>query len=135
MKEPTWHEIKTVADLPEMAGFEVMVSAVNPYGQRSDFPAFQGYGDFKWYTRIGSYMQDIESGNNAVSKNFTITHWAYLPHFPSKVVLRRLDTNRSKSEKYECTHCGGICYFPHHKHWTIGYKFCPNCGEEVTGYE
>jgi predicted RNA-binding Zn-ribbon protein involved in translation (DUF1610 family) len=135
MTKDNWHEIKNWRDLPEMAGYEVMVSAVNPFGQRSDFPAFQGYGDFKWYTNDSTKMQDAKSGNNAVNECWKITHWTEMPRYPAKVVLRRVDTNRKTSEKYECTHCGGICYFPHHKHWTIGYKFCPQCGEEVTGYE
>lgn len=37
---------------------------------------------------------------------------------------------RKKSEKYECTTCGGICYFPHSKS-EIWYDFCPCCGRVV----
>ena len=38
--------------------------------------------------------------------------------------------DRKKSEKYECTKCGGICYFPHGKS-EIWYDFCPCCGRAV----
>lgn len=74
MTKDNWHEIKNLRDLPEMAGYEVMVSAVNPFGQRSDFPAFQGYGDFKWHTNDITKMQDAKSGNNAVNECWKITH-------------------------------------------------------------
>lgn len=46
------------------------------------------------------------------------------------VHLRKVDPRR-KSEKYACTSCGGVCYYDHSKK-PIDYKFCPNCGKEIT---
>ena len=132
-KESVWNEIRKDG-LPEMAGYEVMVSAVNPYGQRADFPAFLGYGELKWYTNDGTKMQDRKNGNNAVRECWTITHWTEMPRFPHHVRLVKV-SYREKSEKYECTYCGGICYYPHTKYWRIPYNYCPMCGEEITGNE
>ena len=54
-------------------------------------------------------------------------------HFERKAIettkLRKV-YDRKKSEKYECTKCGGICYFPHGKS-EIWYDFCPCCGRAV----
>lgn len=67
--------------LPEVAGGLVLVSAVNKeYDYRKTFIAFQGYGDFEWYTMNITFME--KSPNNQVSKNFIITHWMPLPEAP-----------------------------------------------------
>ena len=61
--------------------------------------------------------------NNAVEivdKNSYVIHTTKL----------RKVCERKKSEKYECTTCGGICYFPHSTN-EIWYDFCPCCGRAV----
>lgn len=35
--------------LPDVAGYEVLATLENNYGQRRCAIAFMGYGDFKWY--------------------------------------------------------------------------------------
>ena len=116
--------------LPEGAGMEYLVSAVNTYGQRVEFIAFTGYGDypFRWYTNDTHYMEDRFGADNRVSHNWTIKHWKELDRYMT-TTLRRV-SDRRKSEKYECTACGGVCYFANGRR-KIWYQFCPCCGREV----
>ena len=65
--------------LPDAAGVSVLVTAVNTYGQRHVFEAFQGYGDFKWYTYDVTKMKRDGSTNNEVGNGWTITHWMVKP--------------------------------------------------------
>ena len=65
--------------LPDAAGVPVLVTAVNTYGQRHVFEAFQGYGDFKWYTLDVTKMKRDGSTNNEVGNGWTITHWMEMP--------------------------------------------------------
>lgn len=41
------------------------------------------------------------------------------------------ESSREKSERYVCTACNGVCYYPHSK-TEIPYKYCPNCGRSVN---
>lgn len=41
------------------------------------------------------------------------------------------ELSREKSERYVCTVCKGVRYYPHSKH-EISYKYCPNCGREIN---
>lgn len=72
-----WISVKS--RLPDSAGVSVLVTAVNTYGQRHVFEAFQGYGDFKWYTQDVTKMKRDGSTNNEVSEAWTITHWMVKP--------------------------------------------------------
>ena len=71
--------------LPDGAGVAVLVSALNCYNQRAEFIAFQGYGDFKWYTNDLIYISHDEDckKKNEVSKAWHITHWFPCPSIPS----------------------------------------------------
>ena len=116
--------------LPENAGFEVLVSALNKYQQRAEFIAFFGYnGSVSWYTYDVTKMRGKDDRDNAVSDAWTITHWKFLDRFPRPVELVP-DSLRPKAEKFRCTGCGDFCYFPHGR-IEISYKYCPNCGKEV----
>lgn len=68
--------------LPEMAGQNVLVYGVNLFGQHHIFMAFQGYGDFNWYTSDVTYMNNRDLGDNRLSTNWDITHWMPLPEPP-----------------------------------------------------
>lgn len=65
--------------LPDSAGVAVIVAAVNRFGQIDVFTAFQGYGDFEWYTMEATKMDNTY---NKVSPNWKITHWMPLPEPP-----------------------------------------------------
>ena len=39
----------------------------------------------------------------------------------------------SKSEKWKCSVCGGVAYYPHGKTAVCKYAFCPNCGADMRG--
>lgn len=65
--------------LPEAAGLPVIVTAVNRFNQNDVFIAFQGYGDFKWYTQDVTKMERDGSTNNEVGNGWTITHWMEMP--------------------------------------------------------
>ena len=80
LKKPQWISVKD--RLPDSAGASVIVTAVNRFGQVSVFTAFQGYGDFKWYTMETTKMDDDTC--NMVSSNWTITHWMPLPEPPEE---------------------------------------------------
>ena len=74
------HEWIPVKDrLPESAGAPVLVTAVNRFNQNAVFIAFQGYGDFKWYTYDVTKMKRDGSTNNEVGNGWTITHWMEMP--------------------------------------------------------
>ncbi len=79
-EQPQWISVKD--RLPDSAGASVIVTAVNRFGQVSVFTAFQGYGDFKWYTMETTKMDDDTC--NMVSSNWTITHWMPLPEPPEE---------------------------------------------------
>ena len=65
--------------LPDAAGVSVLVTAVNRFNQNAVFIAFQGYGDFKWYTYDVTKMTRDGSTNNEVGNDWTITHWMAMP--------------------------------------------------------
>jgi len=65
--------------LPDAAGVPVLVTGVNGFGQKDVFVAFQGYGDFKWYTDDVTKMARTPDNNNAVNGHWAITHWMELP--------------------------------------------------------
>ena len=65
--------------LPDAAGAPVLVTAVNRFNQNAVFIAFQGYGDFKWYTCDVTKMTRDGSTNNEVGSGWTITHWMEMP--------------------------------------------------------
>jgi len=65
--------------LPDAAGVPVLVTAVNRFNQNAVFIAFQGYGDFKWYTCDVTKMVRDGSTNNEVGNGWTITHWMEMP--------------------------------------------------------
>ena len=69
-------------ELPDAAGVGVLVNAVNRFGQDSIFIAFQGYGDFKWYTMDATKMAGDK--DNSVNVAWKITHW--MPILPQKEV-------------------------------------------------
>lgn len=115
--------------LPSMAGCSVLVSAVNKFKQRTEFIAFIGYGTDSWYTYDSTKQRGLTYGDNVVSDIWTITHWKQLDTLPRPAKLVR-DSDKPKSNKYRCSACGDICYFPHSLS-PIPYKFCPNCGKEV----
>lgn len=128
MNEKDW--IPVTKRLPSQAGYEVLVSAVNKYGQRAEFIAFFGYnGSVRWYTYDCTKMRKQDDRDNAVSDAWTITHWKDIDRLPRPVNLV-LESTRPKSEKYRCTSCGEFCYYPHSR-IQIPYRFCPNCGKEV----
>ena len=66
--------------LPDAAGAPVLVTAVNRFNQNAVFIAFQGYGDFKWYTCDVTKMTRDGSTNNEVGNGWTITHWMEMPN-------------------------------------------------------
>jgi len=70
--------------LPDAAGVEVLVSATSQYGQQHVFPAFMGYGDFKWYTMDWTKWDDTKSTNNEVGSEWIITHWREMPEPPKE---------------------------------------------------
>lgn len=116
--------------LPTQAGFSFLVSAVNPFGQRDEFIAFFGYGSTRWFTMDVSKMKNPYSTYNAVSDKWTITHWKFLDRLPRPVKLVP-ESDRPKAEKYRCSSCGDFCYYPHSLK-PIPYRYCPNCGKEVS---
>ena len=65
--------------LPDAAGAPVLVTAVNRFNQNAVFIAFQGYGDFKWYTYDVTKMTRDGSTNNEVGNGWKITHWMEMP--------------------------------------------------------
>ena len=76
---PQWINVND--RLPEVEGFEVLVSAINvDNGEKEIFIAFQGYRDFKWWTLDENYTK--EKHNNQVSSEWKITHWMPLPEMP-----------------------------------------------------
>ena len=129
-----WHSIAE-EDFPDRAGCVYLVSALNCYNQRDEFLAYTGYGDypFRWYTYDLTKMQNRDTKDTTVSDKWRVTHWRELDRLD--VTELRKESGRPKSERYICTHCGGICYFPHSKHTKIWYKFCPNCGRELNQHE
>ena len=76
-KKGDW--IPAQSRLPEAAGLPVLVTAVNRFNQNVVFIAFQGYGDFKWYTQDVTKMKRDGSTNNEVGNGWTITHWMEMP--------------------------------------------------------
>lgn len=114
--------------LPDNAGLAVLVSAVNKFGQRTEFIAFQGYGSSRWYTYDSTKIDYPKTSNNVVSSGWNITHWRPLPKYNCVDLVPESD--RPKSEKFKCTGCGEFCYYPHSRN-PIPYRFCPNCGKEV----
>ncbi len=52
--EPCDEWIPVSKKLPEAAGQQVLVTAMNAFGQKSVFMAFQGYGDMKWHSTDGT---------------------------------------------------------------------------------
>lgn len=106
-------------EMPQKLGCQYLVSAIDNFGFRRHFIAgISIYDD-------GFIAEDIK--NQPLCKS--ITHWKPLEHYDT-TTLRR-ESEREKSERYICTHCGGICYFPHSKRVKIWYNFCPCCGLEV----
>lgn len=65
--------------LPDEAGKGVLVTAVNMFGQKNKFIAFQGYGDFKWHTETNTYTNDPSSTNTEVGERWKILAWMPLP--------------------------------------------------------
>ena len=119
--------------MPEAAGQPVLVSAVNKHGQRDEFIAYRGYGFEEWCTDDVTKMQNPQSGDNALVNSWKVTHWLPLPRV-ERVVDLVPESLRPKNEKFQCTDCGGFCYYPHGADITkIQYKFCPNCGKRVKG--
>lgn len=128
MNDNNW--IPVSDHLPTQAGFKFLVSAVNKHGQRDEFIAFLGYGKDKWFTMDVSKMKNAYSTYNVVSDAWTITHWKFLDRLPRPVKLVP-ESDRPKAEKYRCTSCGDFCYYPHSLK-PIPYRYCPNCGKEVS---
>ena len=77
LAEKEWIPVKD--RLPDAAGAPVLVTAVNRFNQSAVFIAFQGYGDFKWYTYDVTKMTRDGSTNNEVGNGWTITHWMEMP--------------------------------------------------------
>lgn len=107
--------------VPDTLGCPYLVTAVNRYGQREHFIAYRSI-----HTENG---WEYDS-HDRKPEQWTITHWRKIDFYQTTRLQQ--ESRREKSERYECTSCGGICYFPHGKHRKIWYKFCPNCGREVN---
>lgn len=72
--------------LPEVAGYECLVSAVNCFGQRFVFTAFTGYGEPGWWTNDKTRMRrEIDEADNRLSPVWKVTHWMPLPEPPEEV--------------------------------------------------
>lgn len=72
--------------LPNIAGYECLVTGVNCFGQRFVFTAFTGYGEPGWWTNDKTRMRrEIDEADNRLSPVWEITHWMPLPE-PSKEV-------------------------------------------------
>ncbi|MBP0989296.1 MAG: DUF551 domain-containing protein [Oscillospiraceae bacterium] len=117
--------------MPEAAGMPFLVSAVNRYNQRDEFIAYLGYSYELWCTDDVTKMSNPNAGDNTVNPSWKVTDWRPLPRVERTVELVP-DSTRPKCERYRCTSCCDLCYFPH----SAGlknppYKFCPNCGKKV----
>lgn len=85
-QEPTkWISVKD--RLPETAGYECLVCAVNEnYNQTHVFTAFTGYGEPGWWTSNVHYMSRAKSPtDNRLHPALKVTHWMPLPEPPEEV--------------------------------------------------
>lgn len=81
--ETVWRDAKM--DAPDAAGFPVYLVVRNKFGQEFGIKAFQGYGDFKWYTTESDYMQDWNARplmDNRLSDKWEPVMWTLLPELP-----------------------------------------------------
>lgn len=106
-------------ETPQNLACRYIVSAIDNYGFRREFVAY--------ITTRHDGFQAMDIKDQPLCKN--VTHWMPMPYYDTTTLRRESD--REKSERYICTHCGGICYFPYGKHRKIWYHYCPCCGLEV----
>ncbi len=75
-----WKTIKTREDLPDTAGYEVLVTIEAKYTSLlSVTTAFIGYGDDVWYTMDKGHMQDPNGRDNRLSSAYKVIAWADKP--------------------------------------------------------
>ena len=74
-----WKPIYKPGDEPEYAGLEVLLTVENRFGQISTTTAFQGYGDFKWYTNDRTCMEDPKGGDNHLNHALKPLAWMFKP--------------------------------------------------------
>jgi hypothetical protein len=75
--------------LPEAAGYECLVCAVNEnYNQTHVFTAHTGYGEPGWWTSNVHYMSRAKSPtDNSLHPALKVTHWMPLPEPPKEETL------------------------------------------------
>ena len=106
-------------EMPYNLACRYIVSASDNFGLRREFVAYISIHE------DGFRALDIK--DQPLCEH--VTHWMQMPYYDTTTLRRESD--RPKSERYICTHCGGVCYFPYGKHRKIWYHFCPCCGREV----
>lgn len=79
---PQWISVKD--RLPDAAGYECLVCAVNEnYNQTHVFTAHTGYGESGWWTSNVHYMSRATSpSDNKLHPALKVTHWMPLPEPP-----------------------------------------------------
>ena len=82
--EPHWISVKD--RLPDAAGYECLVCAVNEnYNQTHVFTAHTGYGEPGWWTGNVHYMSRVTSpSDNRLHPALNVTHWMPLPEPPKE---------------------------------------------------
>lgn len=75
-----WNIIRSTADYPDTAGYEVLVTIESiTTGQLAVTFAFIGYGDNIWYTCDNHYMQDPKGKDNRFHKTYRVIAWKEKP--------------------------------------------------------
>lgn len=81
-----WQWISVKDRLPDAAGYECLVCAVNEnYNQTHVFTAHTGYGEPGWWTSNVHYMSRATSpSDNKLHPAMKVTHWMPLPEAPKE---------------------------------------------------
>lgn len=97
------HEVE---DMPQIAGYECLVSIENKCGQIFTTLAFTGYSDYKWYTNNSSYKQEPTGKDNHLHDAWKVLAWMpkptpYNPYERDiRYVISRLSDKKKQGKKY-----------------------------------
>lgn len=85
--EPVRQWISVEDRLPDAAGYECLVCAVNEnYNQTHVFTAYTGYGEPGWWTSNVHYMSRAKSPTDtSLHPALKVTHWMPLPEQPTAI--------------------------------------------------